>query len=388
MDLHVDVIRDADNFAMLESEWDALVDRAQIEHPFVRYDWIRTWWECFGADRELYVIAVRSNAVLVALLPLMRSRSRMYGLPVWRFEFTANVHTPRFDAVIAERAEEVYALLLDHLEVQAPRWDLIVLPELQDSSQTPAAFTRLSMGRSFRAGVYSAGASPVISLAGGFDAICARLPAKLRSSLRNRSRRLQRLGDVSLEVVDAEARLPCALADALRIEAAGWKGKAGTAIACNEDLVRFYTRIGERAARSGTLCLMFLVVGGKRVAFAYCVRQGRTLYLLKTGYDPEYAPYAPFKLLLLRAIEACCREGLAAFDLLGDDEAWKREWTSDRIGRRWLFLCRNSGPAFAVHCVKFAILPWIRRRHADVTLVRARVDRLTRAARRWPGAAA
>jgi CelD/BcsL family acetyltransferase involved in cellulose biosynthesis len=378
VDLRVEVIRDATGFDALEAEWDALVERAQIEHPFVRYDWVRTWWECFGADRELYVLAVRSNARLVALLPLMRTRSRMYGLSVWRLEFTANVHTPRFDAVIAERADEVYALLLDHLHEHAPRWHVIVLPELAESSRTPAALIRLTKGRSLRAGVWSAGASPVISLSEGFDAVHARLPAGRRRSLRTRLRRTQLLGDVLLEVVDDAARLAGALADGFRIEAGGWKGKAGTAIACDENLQRFYTRIAERAARSGTLRLMFLRIGDKRVAFAYCLRQGRTLYLLKTGFDPQYAPHSPFNLLMLRAVEASCREGLQAFDLLGDDEPWKREWTRDRSERRWLLLCRSSGRGLAIHCIKFLVVPWIKRTGAFMRSAQPRFQRRRR----------
>ena len=53
MTLRVEVIRDDGAFAALAREWDDLVERAAIQHPFLRYDWVRTWWECFGSRRLL-----------------------------------------------------------------------------------------------------------------------------------------------------------------------------------------------------------------------------------------------------------------------------------------------------------------------------------------------
>ena len=59
--LTVETITDERVFRGLQAEWDDVVDRAQIGHPFLCHDWLRTWWECFGADAQLHLIVVRAG---------------------------------------------------------------------------------------------------------------------------------------------------------------------------------------------------------------------------------------------------------------------------------------------------------------------------------------
>jgi CelD/BcsL family acetyltransferase involved in cellulose biosynthesis len=125
--------------------------------------------------------------------------------------------------------------------------------------------------------------------------------------------------------------------------------------------MRFYFQLAERAAQSKALNLLFLKVDGKRIAFAYCLRQGSTLYLLKTGYDPEYAEHSPFNVLMLLAVEAVSRDGIETFDLLGSEDPWKAAWTPLRTERLWLFLYRNTLPALIIYCIKVVTLPWLKR---------------------------
>lgn len=166
-----------------------------------------------------------------------------------------------------------------------------------------------------------------------------------------------------MEVVTEREKLPLAMEDGLRIEAAAWKGEAGTAIANDEQVKCFYGRIAERAADNATLRLLFLTVGKKRIACAYCLRRGSTLYLLKSGYDPAYSPYSPFNALLLLAVEAAYRDGQRVIDLLGDEVPWKHDWTNEAVGRHWLFLFRDTLRARLVYYVKFVILPVLKRLH-------------------------
>lgn len=355
--LCVDVVHDQQAFFAMAKEWDALVERAGIDHPFLGHDWVRSWWECFGAGNELWLLTVRAGEDLIALAPLMRTRARVYGLPVSRLEFIANVHTPRCDFIIAERADEVYAAILDYLQAQDLRWDILMLPELAQSSRTATELRRLAESRSLHTGVWLAGASPRILLNESFKDFCAELTSKRRHTLRKRMRRLEQVGKVSMEVVTDLAQLPSAMEDGLRIEAAAWKGDAGTAIASHERVKRFYELLADRAARSETLRLLFLKVDDKRIACCYCLRHGDTLYLLKSGYDPAYAHHSPSNALLFLTVEAAFQDGLSVIDLLGNEAPWKHEWTDAAVERRWLFVYRNTLRAQLIYYLKFVILP-------------------------------
>lgn len=361
-DLLVDVVRDPSTFIAMRDEWDALVERARIDHPFLTHDWVRTFWECFGDGKELHVLTVRAGDRLVALAPLVRTRTRMYGVPVSRLEFLANAHTPRFDFVVAERADEVYPALLDYLQDHESSWDVVMLPELAEGCRTLLELPRLATTRSLRSGVWSAGASPRIALPESFEAFYnTALSAKRRSSMRRRQRQLEALGAVSMTVATTLPELPDALSHLLRLEAATWKGEAGTAIALDEHVKSFYERLAERTAQSQSLRLFFLQVDEKPIAGAYFLQHGSTLYLLKSGYDPKYATYSPSNALLLRVVEAAFRQGITTIDLLGCDDPWKHTWTDVVVGRRWLFLFRNAPRARLVCLLKFELVPRLRR---------------------------
>ena len=98
--LEVEVINDLERFNAIAAEWDELVDRSGIERLFVSHAWLRTWWEAFGGDRELYVLTVRSRRALIGAAPMMRSNKGLYGLRVKSIESIYNSHTPRFDFVV------------------------------------------------------------------------------------------------------------------------------------------------------------------------------------------------------------------------------------------------------------------------------------------------
>src|SRR6185503_8358738 len=67
----VDVINDYDTFSKLEPEWNDTVDRAGLTHPFLRHEWLRSWWDSFGAGGMLNIMVVRAGQKIIALAPLM-----------------------------------------------------------------------------------------------------------------------------------------------------------------------------------------------------------------------------------------------------------------------------------------------------------------------------
>jgi hypothetical protein len=85
-DLRIEVINDLESFNSLAAEWDRLVDRSGVERLFVSHAWLRTWWESFAGERELYIITIRKEHALIAAVPMMRSQQRMYGFRVGSIE--------------------------------------------------------------------------------------------------------------------------------------------------------------------------------------------------------------------------------------------------------------------------------------------------------------
>jgi CelD/BcsL family acetyltransferase involved in cellulose biosynthesis len=196
-----------------------------------------------------------------------------------------------------------------------------------------------------------------VSLAGSWDGYVRRLRKHHRSNINNRLNRLRKLGPTNLEVVSSKARIPKALEEGYRIEAAAWKGEAGTAIASQPAVRRFYTAFAERAAERGWLRLFFLNVNGERVAFDYCVCYQNKLYSLKIGYDPRFASYSPCNLLKYLVMRHAFELGLTESHFLGGEDKWKLEWARQTRAHRWVFIFSPDMRGSLLHWAKFRVVP-------------------------------
>jgi CelD/BcsL family acetyltransferase involved in cellulose biosynthesis len=363
--ISVDVVTDYTDFCRLESQWNETVDRSGLTYPFLRHEWLRTWWDCFGSGRDLLALVVRSGHRILALAPLMRERATMYGIGVRRIQFLHNDQTPRADVIVAERADEAYQAIWNTLLNSHGRWDVLQLSQLPGESATPSRVQALAKTRGYPTGMWRCDNAPYLELTRSWDDYLGGLTAKLRSNIRNRIGRLKEFGEPRLEVIGDPREILEARQDALALEASGWKRDEGTAIGSDAQLARFYSQLAARAGASGWMRLLFLNVGGRRIATSYAsIYQGR-LFLFKTGYDPAYAKCSPFRVLTYFAIQDAMAKGLTEFDFLGDAEPWKLEWTATTRPHDWLFVFANTVRGRLVHSAKFQVRPavkrWLRR---------------------------
>ena len=359
--LRTEIVTDYAAFVALETEWNDTVTRAMVPHPFLRHEWMRTWWDTFGGSARLHIIVVRDATGIMAIAPLMRETTRMYGVPVTRVRLIQNDHTPRVDVIVAGRPDESYQAIWDGLRSGGESWDVLQLSQLLRTSPTMETVTRFAAADNLATGTWRSSDSPYLELAGSWDEYFASLSAKFRSNVRNRLSRLTKLGEPSLEVLRDRAAIEGGYADALRLEASGWKQQAGTSICSDPVVQRFYTSLTERATERGWLELLFLKVGDRRVATSYGSTYDGRLFLFKTGYDPEYAACSPFKLLTYFAIQHAYARGLREVDFLGDSEPWKLEWTTTARSHDWLFVFSDTRRARLLHSIKFQWVPELKR---------------------------
>jgi Acetyltransferase (GNAT) domain len=89
------------------------------------------------------------------------------------------------------------------------------------------------------------------------------------------------------------------LEDGFRIEGSGWKVERGTVIASNPRLVGFYIDGARWATKLGALRQSFLRLDDGPIAFRFGLEDNRVCYLLKGGFDVDYAKYAPGQLFAM-----------------------------------------------------------------------------------------
>ncbi len=254
------------------------------------------------------LVGATRRGTLVAALPLARRGRTLRAL--------RSEHTPRVDAV----GDPSVAPALWQAIRAIDGWDTLELRGVPADSVL--ALELPQMARAERCSVYvrEVSRAPWFEVQG--------IEERLHRRFRGDMRRLERqLGGVDLERVTTFDR--AALREVFLLEAASWKGSAGTAIACEARLVAFYAGIARVFAGRGQLTLAFLRARGRRIAGCFALEDADTFHLLKIAHDPEYAHFGPGQLLVREtAHDAACR-GLTRYDLLGHDTAYKMKWTDN-----------------------------------------------------------
>lgn len=299
----------------LAAEWEALAD-ASGAPPWLRPGWVSAWWRSFGAGK-LDILGLRCSGELVGVLPMRRHRGALSS--------TTNWHTPEY-GILARPGDMVP--FCEQILALRPRRLALAFVDADDRPQRELVRCAHAAGYHLLRRVLEH--SPyVVTADGDADAWESARDTKLLRELRRRRRKLEAVGDVAVDVSRGDGDLDALLREGFRVEAAGWKGRAGTAIASDPRALAFYTDIARWARERGSLRLAFLRVSSRAIAFDLSIEEGGHHYLLKTGYDPDYGRYASGMLLRHAMIRRAFEDRLQTYELLGTDEPWKMQWTHD-----------------------------------------------------------
>jgi CelD/BcsL family acetyltransferase involved in cellulose biosynthesis len=172
------------------------------------------------------------------------------------------------------------------------------------------------------------GGSPWIPLDESWIEPEMRLETGRRSDLRRARRLAEKMGTVEAAIVAPSlAQLPQLLEEASQVEAAGWKGAHGTALAADPVRGAFFKHYTERACAKGILRMCVLRIGGRPAAAQIAIESGRRFDLLRAGYDEQFSRCSPGMLLTAETIRYAARRGLGSYEFNGDVEPWTKVWT-------------------------------------------------------------
>ncbi len=341
----VELIEGRDAFVSLEKEWNAALAKGPRDEPMLRHEWVRAHVENFTPSAPLRVFVARSGGELHAAIALVEKEERGLDtcwLPLKSWELPVNDHSQRGGVLLGRRGVEALDALWDAV-AKAPGWDRLRLRDLPEGAPE-FRLRELASKAGHPFGLWTSLHSPYVPLAPGkpaekLAAVEAKADSKFKANLRRRRRRLaEQHGEVKyLQVDNKDAKaLDLALADFFDIEASGWKGEGGSAIALDPKLVGFYTQIARDAAKRGALQLSFVEAAGKRIAGHLAIAHGGRFFLIKVGYDESFREFSPGQQLAADAIKASCDQGLSEFDFLGPCMDWKLDWAPRLRTHTWL----------------------------------------------------
>lgn len=277
------------------NEWQALANRAVEPNPFFEPWFLLPSIRAFtNPSRQPRIFAVYREGILAGLMPL-NDHTDYYGHRIphrsgW-------LHTNAFyGAPLVENGSEraFWRTLLAHCDA-SPRFALFLHLPLMDAKGPVNRALELELGRTGRASsVVIRSKRAMLSSSLSPDAyLTAALSKKHRKELRRQFRRLSELGDVTIERLENEAGLDQWIGEFLMLEAAGWKGEAGSALQTQGQTGGFFAATIRGAARQQKLKRLTMRLDGKPIAMLASFITLPGSYSFKTAYDESYSAHSP-----------------------------------------------------------------------------------------------
>jgi CelD/BcsL family acetyltransferase involved in cellulose biosynthesis len=111
--------------------------------------------------------------------------------------------------------------------------------------------------------------------------------------LRRQRRRLEEHGPIAFDVARSASDVRSALEIFLQLEASGWKGKRGTALAQDAGDATFIRRAVPALTETGQCEIVSLRAGATPVAAGIVLRHQDRAFFFKLGIDERFARYSP-----------------------------------------------------------------------------------------------
>ncbi len=315
----------ASNATALEAivpAWEELAAHALEANPFYEPWILLPALAATGGSEELVCVQVWRQGRLDGLFPFMREL-RFKGLPLkalcsWRHS-SHMLCTPLVRA--GANAECLRALIgwLRDGGAGAAAVELRYLPSdgafigaLADATREDAALV-IATDHSTRA-----------MLRKDMDAeryLSSALSSETRKDMRRKERRLQERGELRRVALRPGEDAGRWIAEFLALEASGWKGREGSALACTPGNRSFASAMLTEAHRRGKLQLVGIDCGGRPVSRCCNLLAGDGAYAYRSAYDEAYAEFSPGVMAEIESIRCFyATPGVAWMDSITDPD--------------------------------------------------------------------
>lgn len=317
----------------LTARWERLCDETRSP-PFYRPEWIAAYLKAFEPESQVILMTASVGNRLVALLPMVRKRAWFAGVPVWKLCGAANIHSTQFDILRTPcEAGEASIPAFWNLLKRIPRWNMLELPLLSRNGAGLRLIKQASKDGCHTMSVQF-NECPVLSMEKDEKGQLT----WLHSTNRHFRHELRRYAKILAREMGEEPKLVRrmdpdreTLEKFYELEAAGWKGREGSAIKCAPPTRAFYGQIARAGTASGYFCLHSLETRNRMLAGAFSVETEDCLYPLKIAFDESLRRGGPGQVMFHRLLEDCANRGISRLFFGGKNDAYKMKWTTETL---------------------------------------------------------
>lgn len=327
--MRLDIIRDEAGFLALQPWWDALLEQSATPTPFLRWDWVRLWWEIFHEGFQLAIAVLRdAQQRPLAIAPLMIGAEpagmRRHLQHIGFLAGLGEVKGERMDFLVPRGREvELTPLLCQVFPLLAAEWQAVRLNKLPEDSPNKLWIVKALNECTTGAGVLLRTQCFCLSLTADWPTFEQSMKSKTRREVSRRLAALQSEYDfqeVLVTAADAETRLD----EFAALHGHHYPENVSSFLA--PAAWQFHRQLALKWIASGRAMIPCITIGGEMVGGVYGFIEGDEFFYYQSGWHPQYARFSMGRLSFRWAVESCLLKGLRLFDMLPGSYRYKREW--------------------------------------------------------------
>jgi len=313
-----------DTLLPLAPAWNELLSAGVTNAPFLRYEYLSTWWNTLGGgewkDATLAVVTASQDDQLLGIAPLFLS-ANADGQAALLLLGSIEI-SDYLDLVVRPAALEPFVTgLLDWLAETYPQpWSLLDWYNLRQNSATLAALKTETTKRAwtYTEEVYQP--TPSILLPGDFELYLEGIDKKQRHEIRRKMRRAEESGrGVRWYIVDDQTRLQAEMDAFMDLMAHDPEKAAFLTVPMRAQM----QASAQAAFQAGYLQLAFLEVDGEKACAYLNFDYANRICVYNSGLDRKYMDVSPGWVLLGYLLEWANLNKRSEFDFMRGSEDYK-----------------------------------------------------------------
>jgi CelD/BcsL family acetyltransferase involved in cellulose biosynthesis len=296
--------------------------------PFRTPAWLLSWWEHYGAGRELCVLAVFDDA------------NRLCGIAPWYLEPSATTGRTiaflgsgdvcsDFLGILADgdQQDQVVDAVADWLVAQQDEdWDLLLLSGVTQGEPTIARLVEQLSVNGLTVHERPGLNTWRIEFDSDWETYVESLSKSHRKQVRRVDRRLVETGEAQLRVAKTSDELATGLDILVDLHQKRRISLGEPGCFADSRFTGFIRTTAPQLLSHDMLRLCWIELAGKPISVEFQLAGGGVTYAYQAGLDPESLDEEPGRIINIATLKHALQTGQRAFDFLRGDEPYKAHW--------------------------------------------------------------
>jgi len=323
--MHIEAIQTESEWLSLAGEWNRLLDKSIMPVPFLRHEYLTTWWAHRGGgewpEGTLFILVARNDAgELVGAAPMFLSKNHAGEETLM---LIGSIEISDFlDILVREADLEPFldALLAYLTGPDAPHWEALEWANLLETTGTLPALKKAAEKYGLAFHQERIQPAPFITMPDDFDAYLESLDSRYRRELIRKMRNaLGYFIPVEWYDVEDENSLEGEVDDFIAM----MREEEDKDVFLTNEMVAQIHAIAQATFKAGWLKLSFLKVGKEKAAGYFNFDYAGRIWVYNSCIARKHGRLSPGIVLMGLIIRDAIEKGRAEFDFMRGDEEYK-----------------------------------------------------------------